>query len=74
MFFDAGELTVFAAIAPGRIQGKRFCAHGSILSQSMGVALLFVQHSEQTLVNYYSVQKLFVKYILNIFLKNNIIY
>jgi hypothetical protein len=55
MFFDAGELTVFAAIALGRIQGKRFRAHGSILSQSMGVALLFVQHSEQTLVNYYSV-------------------
>ena len=37
MSFDAGELTLFATIALGRIHGKRFWGHGSILSQVVGL-------------------------------------
>ena len=74
MSFDAGELTVFAAIALGGIHGKRFWGHWSILSQGVGVFLICVQYSEHLLVKYYSVQKRFVKHILNIFLEYGTIY
>jgi hypothetical protein len=72
MSLGAGELTVFAPIALGGIYGKRLWGHGSVLSQVVGVPLFFVQHSERLLVNYYNVQKCFVKHILIIFLKYNI--
>jgi hypothetical protein len=57
MSLDAGQFTVFAAVALGGIHGKRLLGHGSVLSRVEGYPLFFVQYSEQILVIYYSGQK-----------------